>query len=68
MMNIAKILSILMFSATLLAGCIHSGYNNEPKGNYYQSPTNTPTGTAFNEEVYVWETFIFSTNRVEKTR
>jgi len=68
MMKFTKILSILTFSATLLAGCIHSGCDNEPKGNFYQSPTNTPAGTAFNDEVYVWETFIFSTNRVEKTR
>ena len=68
MMKITKILTILAFSATLLAGCIHLGCDNEPKSVFYQSPTNTPAGTAFNEEVYVWETFIFSTNRVEKTR
>jgi hypothetical protein len=57
----------LFLFLTSFPGCVtHSGKNsteNISEGYHYQTNSLSPTG--FNEEVYVWEAFNFSTNRVE---
>lgn len=70
MKKIFKFIAVFAFSAFLMCGCKigFDGNGNGDGGKYYQSPTNGLTQTGFNEEVYVWESFIFSTNRVENAR
>lgn len=60
---------LVAISLVLLAGCI--GCVNQPKTKpvtpaYYDSNANAAMQTEFNEEQYIWETFIFSTNRVDR--
>jgi uncharacterized protein YcfL len=65
MKEIMKKLASLVLIAVLLFGCTSTDENvmNQPMGD-----SNVIMSTGFNEEVYVWETFIFSTNRVETIR
>lgn len=57
---------IIAISLVLLAGCIHEPDTKPTKPMYYDSSTNAVMQTGFNEEQYIWETFIFSTNRVDR--
>jgi hypothetical protein len=61
-----KILGIVAVSLFLICGCKNG--KGKTDGGYYPAQTNSVIQSGFNEEVYVWEDFIFSTNRVEKTR
>ena len=65
MKNSVKTLGFIISISFLLIGCsIKSKNTNEE---YYPTPTNQVMKVDFNEEVYVWENFVFSTNRVLKT-
>ena len=57
-----KIIAIITLSCLLLFGC-----KSTPQiPTYYDGgSTNVIMQTQFNEENYVWEGFIFSTNRVD---
>ena len=57
-----KIIAIVTLSCMLLFGC-----KSKPQTpTYYDGgSTNVIMQTQFNEENYVWEGFIFSTNRVD---
>lgn len=57
-----KKLIIAALASMLLAGCC---YNPDKPKYYDNSSTNVIMQTEFNEENYVWESFIFSTNRVD---
>lgn len=60
-----KIIAIAALSCLILFGCKSKPQNPS----YYDggSTTNVIMQTEFNEETYVWESFIFSTNRVNNT-
>ena len=57
-----NIIIITIVSCLMLFGCKSKPENSS----YYNNTTNTIMQTQFNEEHYVWEGFIFSTNRVDK--
>lgn len=55
-----KIITIAIFASLMLFGC-----KSKPQPSYYDGgSTNIIMQTEFNEENYIWEGFIFSTNRV----
>ena len=57
-----KIIAIAILSCLMFAGCKSKPQNPS----YYDGEsTNVIMQTEFNEENYVWEGFIFSTNRVD---
>lgn len=64
MKKIIVILSVLV----TLNGCIYHNRHDE-EGQYYHYPTLIESsiyyGGSFNEEHYIWENFIFPTNRTE---
>ena len=67
MKKILEFVTIFTILASILSGCLSSG--KKTGGNqYYPSQTNSLVGDGFNEEVYVWEGFIFSTNRVNSVK
>lgn len=59
-----KIIAIAALASLMLFGC-----KSKPQPSYYDggSTTNVIMQTEFNEESYIWESFIFSTNRVSNT-
>lgn len=68
-----KILSIVTIAAMMLiAGCISDGdctdctFTNNNGNSCIQ--TNVTSQAGFNSEEYVWENFVFSTNKVNNTR
>lgn len=66
MKNIIKTIGFIISISFLLIGC--SIKNKNINEEYYQSQTNQVMKVDFNEEVYVWENFVFSTNKVSKTK
>ena len=66
MKNIIKTIGFIISISFLLIGCSIKSKNNNKE--YYPAPTNQLMKVDFNEEVYVWENFIFSTNKVLKTK
>ena len=60
-----KIIAIATLSCLMLFGCKSKPQNPQ----YYdgRNNTNVMMQTEFNDETYVWESFIFSTNRVNNT-
>lgn len=60
-----KIIAIVALSCLMLFGC-----KSKPQSPMYydgKSTTNSIMQIEFNKETYVWESFIFSTNRVNNT-
>ena len=61
-----KVLKYLSFILLLtLSGCSLFNNKNESQKYYHHSDTNTITSANFNEEVYIWEWFNVSTNKVK---
>jgi hypothetical protein len=61
-----KLLKYISISLLLtFSGCILFNNTDESADFYKHSDTNTITATKFNEEVYIWEWFNISTNRVK---
>ncbi len=67
-----KKISTLALVLTLLVGCAAcDSCNPNKKNQFYQT---NPTGTVqnvqsdFNQEHYIWENFIFTTNRVNQAK
>jgi len=58
-----KFIAVIAAVVCMFAGCI-SGNDD----NFYNTPTNATMQTDFGSDVYVWEGFIFSTNRVENAK
>lgn len=61
---VCKVLLALSLSLATVGGC-KTEPTPQPEVHYAPPPTNQLQATDFNKEVYVWESFIFSTNRVE---
>lgn len=66
MKNNIKTIGFIISLSFLLIGCYIKSKNTNEE--YYLSPTNQVMKVDFNEEVYVWENFVFSTNKVLKTK
>ena len=61
-----KLLKYTSLSLLLLfSGCTLFNDVDKSSEYYKHSDTNTITATKFNEEVYIWEWFNISTNRVK---
>lgn len=61
-----KKIVLIAIAATMLLVC---GCKSENTIHVIKSDTQTEvTGSGFNEEHYIWEGFIFTTNRVEKVK
>lgn len=61
-----KLFAIAFVLLVECAGCLHEPKTKPIKPAYYDNTTNAAIQTNFNEEQYIWETFIFSTNRVDR--
>lgn len=64
MKKFLKIFGFFALSAILVCGCVSSKETDY----YFNTQTNATLQTSFDEEVYVWENFVISTNRVENVR
>lgn len=61
-----RILAVLfVIGGLFLSGCTSEGIQTDIKSE--AAVTNTTFG-AFNDEVYIWESFIFTTNRVHEVK
>lgn len=60
-----KAIITFILACSLLAGCIHdkTAGNDVPESDLIGSKTNTVFQIQFNEERYIWESFLFPTNR-----
>lgn len=67
MKKIAKYIGLTLVSATLIAGCALPGGNGKNDNGNSQG-TNAVFQAGFNEEQYVWENFIVTTNRIESVK
>ena len=64
--NMRKLLKYISIALLLtFSGCTLFNNTDESSDFYKHSDTNTITATKFNEEVYIWEWFNISTNRVK---
>lgn len=66
MKSFAKIFLAAFLTMFSVCGC--KNLWNGGKNEYYNTPTNSVIQAGFNDEVYVWEDFVFSTNRVQNAR
>ena len=60
-----RTLAAIALAAAVAAVSMVSGCKSDGGNGYYTTPTNTVVNQGFADETYVWEGFIFSTNRVE---
>ena len=61
-----KLIALFLVAAVLLCGCCSK---TPDKSNTYTDVTVTnssPTQSGFNDESYIWEIFVFPTNRTER--
>ena len=66
MRKITKYLVVFAILGTIPSGC--SLFSGKTGDNYHPSQTNSVMQAGFNEEVYVWEGFVFSTNKVQDVK
>jgi len=63
MKTIIKYICVVAFSSFVFSGCI---FQKEKTNNTEKSDgTNVVFQTGFNDENYIWENFIITTNRIE---
>lgn len=66
MRKFTKYLVVFALLGINFSGC--SLFSRKTGDNYYPSQTNSVMQAGFNEEVYVWEGFVFSTNKVQNVK
>ena len=64
MRKIIKKTLIFLISSIILSGCFTKWKGDD----YYMTPTNSVIMSEFNDEIYIWEDFAFSTNRVDSVK
>lgn len=58
-----KLIALFLVAVVSLCGCCSK---TPDKSNTYTDMNSSPTQSGFNDESYIWEIFVFPTNRTER--